>query len=118
MDPVAIQPKRKYPRRSFTSRVGILIQGKYFIESSLEIGERGMMFTTEIALREQEEIVVSFVIPETFVVITRAQVRYYIQKGSVAKVGVEFVNISFEDRRRVRDFISQRKDKTPQNNLF
>jgi hypothetical protein len=100
--------------------MGVLIQGKYFVEDSIELGERGMMFTTEIALKQLEEIVVSFVIPENFVVITRAQVRYTINKGKKAFVGVEFTNISFEDRRKVRDFIAQRKDRiTPsENGLF
>jgi hypothetical protein len=120
MQSAKTHPKRKYPRREYSSKVGVLIQGNYFVEAALELGERGMMFSTEIALKDLEEIVVSFSIPENFVVITRAQVRYSIRKGQKANVGVEFTNISFEDRRKVRDFIAQRKDKISagENGLF
>jgi hypothetical protein len=101
---------RKYPRREFQSQVGVLVQGQYCIQNSFEIGERGMLFETDIALRNTEWMVISFVIPGGQIVITKAQVRYQIVKGPKARVGVEFTNISFEDRRKVRDFIAQRKD--------
>lgn len=102
--------KRKYPRRVFQAKVGVLIQGQYFIEGSFELGERGMLFETEMALKSMENMVISFVIPGGYVVMTRAQVRYQIKKGNKSRVGVEFTNITFEDRRKVRDFIAQRKD--------
>jgi hypothetical protein len=120
MQSARTHPKRKYPRRDYFAKVGVLIQGKYFVEASLELGERGMMFTTEIAMPDLKEIVVSFSIPDSFIVITRAQVRYSVRKGQKSNVGVEFTNISFEDRRKVRDFIAQRKDKisVSENGLF
>jgi hypothetical protein len=102
--------KRKYPRRLFEAKVGVMIQGNYFIESSFELGEKGLLFETSVALKNQENMVISFVIPGGYVVMTRAQVRYQIKKGDVAKVGVEFTNITFEDRRKVRDYIAQRKE--------
>lgn len=109
--------KRKYPRRSFKAKVGVLIQGQYMIETSGELGERGMLFETSMALRSLENMVISFSIPGGHVVVTRAQVRYQIKKGNVAKVGVEFTNITFEDRRKVRDFIAQRKEDVPMTKL-
>lgn len=102
--------KRKYPRRNFCAKVGVMIQGNYFVEGSFELGERGMLFETSVALRSLENMVISFVIPGGYVVMTRAQVRYQIKRGQTSKVGVEFTNITFEDRRKVRDFIAQRKD--------
>lgn len=87
-----------------------MIQGNYFVEASFELGERGMLFETSVALKSLENMVISFVIPGGYVVMTRAQVRYQIKKGQKAKVGVEFTNITFEDRRKVRDFIAQRKE--------
>lgn len=102
--------KRKYPRRTFEAKVGVMIQGNYFVEASFELGERGMLFETSVALKSLENMVISFVIPGGYVVMTRAQVRYQIKKGQKAKVGVEFTNITFEDRRKVRDFIAQRKE--------
>lgn len=102
--------KRRYPRRSFESKVGVLIQGQYFIESCFELGERGMLFETDVAIKSMQNMVISFAIPGGYVVMTRAQVRYQIKKGNKSKVGVEFTNITFEDRRKVRDFIAQRKD--------
>ncbi len=101
---------RKYPRRTFEARVGVMIQGNYFVEASFELGERGMLFETSVALKSLANMVISFVIPGGHVVMTRAQVRYQIKKGKTARVGVEFTNITFDDRRKVRDFISQRKD--------
>lgn len=102
--------KRKYPRRNFNAKIGVMIQGNYFIESSFELGELGMLFETSVALKSLENMVINFVIPGGYVVMTRAQVRYQVKKGTKAKVGIEFTNISFEDRRKVRDFIAQRKE--------
>lgn len=102
--------KRKYPRRTFEAKVGVMIQGNYFIENSFELGEKGILFETSVALRSLENMMISFVIPGGYVVMTRAQVRYQVKKGNTARVGVEFTNITFEDRRKVRDFIAQRKE--------
>jgi len=108
--------KRKYPRRTFEAKVGVMIHGNYFVEGSFELGERGMLFETSVALRSLEKMVISFVIPGGHVVMTKAQVRYQIKKGQKARVGVEFTNITFEDRRKVRDFIAQRTEDIVQRN--
>lgn len=100
---------RKYPRRNFSAQVGVLIKGEYIIQRSFELGERGMLFETDMAIRSLEGMIISFVIPGGHIVITKAVVRYQIKKGTKARVGVEFTNITFEDRRKVRDFIAQRK---------
>ena len=107
---------RKYPRRKFEAKVGVMIQGNYFVEGSFELGERGMLFETTVALKSLSNLVISFVIPGGYVVMTRAQVRYQIKQGQTARVGVEFTNITFEDRRKVRDFIAQRQEDVAHEN--
>ncbi len=110
--------KRKYPRRSFEAKVGVMIQGKYFVENAFELGERGILFETEIALKNNDNLLISFVIPGGYVVMTRAQVRYCLNKGNKLRVGVEFINITFEDRRKVRDFIAQRNDSAQEQKFY
>ncbi len=102
--------KRRYPRRQFFTRVGALIQGQYFTENTVELGEKGMMFTTGIAVSVGDQMVVSFFIPGGYCVITRALVRYQNVKDNLSRVGIEFTTVSFEDRRALRDYISQRKE--------
>lgn len=102
--------KRRYPRRSFVSRVGVLIQGQYYIEKTRELGEKGMLFLTEIAMKVDDEVVVSFFIPTGHCIITRALVRYQSTKNSIASVGLEFTTVDFESRRSLRDYIAQRRD--------
>lgn len=102
--------KRRYPRRQFFTRVGALIQGQYFTENTVELGEKGMMFTTDVAMKVGDQLVISFFIPGGHCVITRASVRYQNTKQSRSHVGVEFTTVSFEDRRALRDYIAQRKD--------
>ncbi len=102
--------KRRYPRRNFAKYVGVMVQGLYSTESAVELGELGMSFETTLALKEKENMVISFAIPGGYIVMTRAEVRYQVRKGDKVTVGVEFINITFEDRRKVRDFIAQRQD--------
>lgn len=102
--------KRRYPRRQFFTRVGALIQGQYFTENTVELGEKGMMFTTDVAMKVGDQLVVSFFIPGGYCVITRALVRYQNVAKTSSRVGIEFTTVSFEDRRALRDYISQRKE--------
>lgn len=106
--------KRRYPRREFISQVGVLVQGKYFLQHTFELGEKGMMFDLDLAIRQGQDLICTFYLPDGYFVVTQAQVKSVAkdEKVKYAKVGVEFTNINFEDRRKVRDFISQRKDKT------
>ncbi len=105
--------KRRYPRRNFFARVGVLIQGAYFTENTFELGEKGMMFGSDVALNVGDQVVISFFIPGGYCVITRAEVKYQASKNNISKVGVEFTTVSFEDRRALRDYISQRQDLSP-----
>lgn len=102
--------KRRYPRRTFEKLAGVMIQGTYGIENTFELGELGMSFETTLALKDRDNMVINFAIPGGYIVMTRAEVKYQVRKGDKVVVGVEFINISFEDRRKVRDFIAQRRD--------
>lgn len=105
--------KRRYPRREYLSKVGVLTQGKYFIQKTFELGEKGMLFESDIAFREGDKIICNFCLPDGYVVVTQAIVRYITKakEETLSHIGIEFSNINFEDRRKVRDFIAQRKDK-------
>ncbi len=102
------QDQRRYPRRPFGARFGILQDGKYLVFNAVELGERGAGVESDLILKKNDILVVSFFVQGHFVV-CRAEIRYILPKelGSFF-YGVEFVNIKFEDRRNVRDFIAKK----------
>lgn len=102
------QFRRRYPRRAFKRRVGVLHRGHYYLADSEEIGEGGMAILLPESFQENDEIVVSFRIPSGDFVSLRAQVRSVREMNGQASHGVAFNDIAFSHKRQIRTYVSAR----------
>lgn len=105
--------KRRFPRRKFTQKIGLLFKGKYSVTESVQIGEGGMMILSPHKHVEGDQVVISFLVPGRAFVIVRAQVQYKIDDTKAGKIyyGMKFLNITFDHRRKLRDFIAAKSEK-------
>lgn len=105
------QVRRRFPRRHFRRGVGILLGGKYFLGNGSEIGEGGMSFCSEKALKVGALVVLSFQIPDGEFVSVRAEVRNQdkMNDGGL-EYGCAFENIAFERKREIRNFVTNRPE--------
>lgn len=110
-----IDPKiqqRRVPRRAFAGAVGVLAGGYYDLERAASVGEGGMKVSTERALEVGNEIVLNFNL-EGALIIVRAVVRSFHPSRTTAngrepaQVGVEFLNLGFQHKRAIRNFVAQ-----------
>jgi len=99
--------RRRSPRREFFNKLGVLFKGKYQIENSLEVGEQGLLLSSAREYKKGERIVVSFYIPGSGFCIFRAIVRYQRPENNEL-YGLEFENLEFQERRRLRKFVAEK----------
>ncbi len=100
--------RRKVPRRLYESSVGVLARGKFTIERCFQVGEGGMMFSSTLPLVENNQIVISFYLPASGMIIVRGVVRSVIaaSKKLPERYGLEFLNIGFHHKREIRNFVA------------
>lgn len=101
--------RRRVPRRTFESPVGVLVGGHYSVERAFQVGEGGMMLSYgPAALQAGQELVASFFLSSNATVIVRGIVRNIVgaEKGLPARYGVEFVNLEFQHKREIRNFVA------------
>ncbi len=100
--------RRRVPRRAFDSAVGTLVHGLFRVERSFQVGEGGMMISSLTELQESEQLVVSFYLPTSGMIIVRGVVRSIVKanSGTPLRYGVEFLNLGFHHRRDVRNYVS------------
>lgn len=79
---------------------------------SFEIGERGMLLTSQFDLKSEDFCVVSFILPGLFIAVVRGCVRYSKVIEGRPAFGIEFENLDFVFRRRIRQFVAQRTSGT------
>lgn len=104
-----ISGRRRVPRRAFEAKVGILLAGRYNIERSYQVGEGGMMIScAQDKLEEGIQLVVNFFLPSGSLVMVRGIVRSVIEaaSGHPKRYGVEFVNVGFQSKREIRNFVA------------
>jgi c-di-GMP-binding flagellar brake protein YcgR len=101
--------RRKFPRRAFNRRVGVLSHGSYFLADSAEIGEGGMSILLPEELEEGNQLVVNIRIPGGDFVSLRAQVRSRRPNTDGNFIyGLSFTNIPFSQKRQIRSYVSAR----------
>jgi len=91
--------------------VGLLIKGKYHINTAVEIGEGGMMILSDVPLKDGDRLVVTFNIPGVIHVVMGATVRYRIEPDSEfsqIRYGLHFDHIDFKTRRKIRNYVASR----------
>lgn len=105
--------RRKLPRRRLGRLVGVLHQGNYFIAESVEIGEGGMGFRCNFELEEKSRVVLSLQLPGSeFIFLTGellAPIKGKSPNGAIY-YALQFIDIHFEQRRLIRNFVTGRKD--------
>lgn len=102
--------ERKYPRRAFEKRLGVLCAGDYFTVESVDLGEGGVSFISDRAMSLGEHSLISFQIPSGEFVFVRAAVNTIHPNKALKnnRYGVIFEGLSFPRRRQIRLFVSGR----------
>lgn len=105
---VATRGRRRVPRRTFESSVGILLHGKYSLERSYQVGEGGMMICSAEPLLLGRQLVVSFFITKAAIIIVRGIVRSMVPEDGKfpERYGIEFLNLGFQFKREIRNFVA------------
>lgn len=100
--------RRRVPRRTFDSPVGLLLHGAYEIERSYQVGEGGMMISSRRSMTAGQLIAVSFYLPSTAMIVVRGVVRSIIpaDQGLPERYGLEFLNLNFQFKREIRNFVA------------
>jgi hypothetical protein len=103
------QIRRRYPRRTWKKKIGILYKGVYFVCSSNEVGEGGMsVVSTEYVMETNQMLVVTFWIPSGDPVCVLAEIKSVKKEKGEVIHGLAFKDISFSLRRQIRTFVSER----------
>lgn len=100
--------RRRVPRRSFDAPVGILLHGKYSLQRSWQVGEGGMMISCEAVLIEGTLMILNFYLPSGAIVMVRGVVRNVVPEkdGFPVRYGLEFINLDFNYKREIRNFVA------------
>jgi hypothetical protein len=100
--------RRRVPRRAFEAPVGVLLQGKYQMENSFQVGEGGMMVSCGVDLEIGTQTVVSFFLAKGSLIIVRGVVRSVVKSpdGVPERYGIEFLNLGFQFKREIRNFVA------------
>lgn len=100
--------RRRYPRRTFKRKVGVLFDGKYMIFDAVEVGEGGMSIISDTILTVGRHLVVSFQIPQGGFVSLRAEIKSIRKHGTSGIHGLYFEKIEFMNKRQIRSYVSER----------
>ena len=101
--------RRRVPRRTFESPVGVLAHGGYQLERAFQVGEGGMMISSrERPLTVGQNIVLSFYLPTSSTIIVRGIVRSITPAEGhfPERYGIEFVQLDFQYKREIRNFVA------------
>jgi len=100
--------RRRVPRRSFDNPAGILKSGKYQMNRAYQLGEGGMMIGANEPMQVGTLLVVSFYVQTSTLILVRAIVRSVIpaEAGLPERYGLEFLNLGFQLKRAIRNFVA------------
>lgn len=95
--------KRRFPRRTINTAVGLFGHGDFTFGQTRDIGEGGMMFSTEQALSPGDTLELHFHIPGKGFVSTVGEVLYINGKA----VGIKFLKVDDNGLAFIRDFTAE-----------
>ena len=101
--------RRRVPRRPMRRRIGILVAGEYYLATSYEIGEGGMLVDCSVPLNKDDRLVITIRMPGVMQGVIMSKVVYILQpasKDEPIKYGLVFENVEFELKRQVRNFVA------------
>lgn len=99
---------RKYPRKEFQRKIGILFSGEYQVVEGVEISEGGLSFKTDMVFASDRECVLTFKIPKGDFISLRGIIKHMTKNQGFMSVGVSFVQVPFSNKRQIRNFIADR----------
>jgi hypothetical protein len=101
--------RRKYPRRDFKRKLGVLFGGFYALADGIEIGEGGISIEGDVEMLGEAMIILSFQVPGSAFIAVRAEVvsSENVQSNRY-RTYCSFKNIQFENKRMIRTFVSAR----------
>jgi hypothetical protein len=105
--------RRRVPRRGIEMRVGLLISGQYHLANAYEIGEGGMLVDSPVPIAENQRIVISFRIPGVLYGVILSRIVYVLKPkkaGDKMKFGVQFEQVDFDIKRKIRNFVASNFD--------
>ncbi len=84
------------------------MRGIYESERSFQVGEGGMMISSQRKMEPGQLIVLSFYLPNSATIVVRGTVRSVIpaDKGLPERYGIEFANLDFQFKREIRNFVA------------
>lgn len=100
--------RRRVPRRTVHSSVGILHNGIYQVAACHEIGEGGLLISSLAKLAEDDRVVVTLRIPGVLNGVLIGKVVYAMASETQehARYGVMFDDVGFEVKRKIRNFVA------------
>jgi hypothetical protein len=100
--------RRKVPRCTLHTQVGLLVQGQYHMEKSFQVGEGGMMLSSATPLETEQMVTASFILYGRLMIIVRGKVRTKLpaKMGFPERYGIEFVGLGFQFKREIRNFVA------------
>lgn len=101
--------KRKFPRRAYHARIGVLHHGKYQLADAQVLGEGGLQIVSPFEVVLEDFMVLTFKITGGPTLCLRATVRNMMTGPQGESVlGLEFNNISFDLKRAIRSYVAAR----------
>jgi len=102
--------QRKFPRRQFLQKVGVLKSGKYYLIESRQLGEGGLSLASSEMFSKEETVILNFRIPKGNYVSVKADVKNILDSDLASDriVGFFFKDLDLSSRRQIRLFVAQR----------
>jgi hypothetical protein len=115
--------RRRFPRRQFSQKIGLLSAGVYKLALGIEIGEGGMRITSSEKIAAGRKVIVNFFVPNKGFVTTTAEIVHQSIEPTSGKTpgeasegtnqpfsyGMKFSKLAFESKRMIRDYIAAKK---------
>lgn len=105
---LSAEQMRRFPRKDYFRKIGILFAGEYNVVQGIEISEGGMSFNTDIVFTADRECVLTFKIPNGDFISLRAIIKHMTKSNGGLSVGVSFVQVPFSNKRQIRNYIADR----------
>lgn len=98
--------QRRYPRVSFPYSLGLLAEGKYLIRYGHELGEGGVSMIFPRVLPVAKKIVVTLSLESGHYACLLSEVRSCSTRSNGYLIGLQFLDISFENKKKIRQYVS------------
>lgn len=104
------QLRRRFPRRTYQRKIGVLSAGQFIICEAGELSEGGLSFRSEYVFNVNKELLINFQIPGGEFAFLRAIVKSTMKQNELVLHNLSFVDVPFQHRRQIRSFISERDE--------